>query len=73
VQARAKRRHHVDAWALFEFVSKSRDCFAIRRTDHHGCQLRVGNDLVDGAAGQHFAERDISDFMAALGLVHVMG
>ncbi len=55
-----------------QLVGERIEAFTGFRTDEVGREMRSLDHLIDRAVRQQFAVSDISDLVAALGLVHVM-
>jgi len=73
VQARPERRHHVDARPGGKRLGKFRQACAIGGADRISGEMRSGDHLLDGALHQQVPIGDVSNLMAALGLIHVVG
>src|SRR3954447_11083026 len=55
------------------WLNSSAKALAVARTHRIGGKMQAGDHLLDGAVCQQHAIGDVSDLVAALGLVHVMG
>src|ERR1700751_4733759 len=70
MQARPEWRDHVDAVAMTQFVRKMHE---VGTGDHVGGEMRLAHYLLHTAVSEQFAISDVSDFVTAFRLVHVMG